>query len=346
MGIIVITIAVNPYNFLRLLGMHVYGQRNIERITDWTNVTFLENMDIATIIFQLKRWLAVLSEYNFPILLMAVPGITCLSNRNWRKGIILITYPLLHFFYVVYSGGYSRYMLPIIPLLAIGAAVAVVSLDELLKKKIKRKIRYSLLALVALVASASIILTILWDFRVSFDDTRKKARTWIEENIPGGSKIAMSEYNRVNYFYLNENREAIRLVKKLDASRIGVERKYLMKLSEDFYPYPAYYTIHINEQGVDRSLPDDLLGFLHEQGFQYLAIAFWKEDKWAGNRKLDRLPTILLKRFSPGCMIVSDMTDDMRRPFATLWHQERPGPVVEIYRIVWEEWSENEKRKL
>jgi hypothetical protein len=149
----------------------------------------------------------------------------------------------------------------------------------------------------------------------------------------------MAEHTRVNYFYLWESREAMQLVLRLDSSRMGVERKYLLGLSKSRYPQPAYFTVLLNEQGIDKNLPKDLLGFLKNQGFDYLAVAFWNEGLWAGRKWFEGIPKKLLKRFSPGKTITSDMADDLRRPFLTLWNQKRPGPVVEIYRI---DWKENE----
>jgi len=339
--IVVVTILINPYNFLRYLGMNVYFQENYTQISNWTETAFQRRFRLLPLLFELKKWLTIISEYNFPILLGAVAGFFILLVRNWRLTLVIYCFPAIHFSYIVFSGGFSRYMIPVMPALEIAAAWFAVSAMDLIREKIKpAKARICSGALIILLISYSFLIVILWDYRISYADTRTLAREWIEKHIPSQSRIVMSERNRVNYFYLWENSEAVFLINRINSERMGVERKYLSRLPDTLYPHPAYFAVHLNEQGIDDKIRKDFTGFIKAQRFDYLAVAFWVEGGWVGSEVWGEVSRERLKQFSPGERIISDMADDMRRPMATLWNQKRPGPMVEIYRINWKDGRE------
>jgi 4-amino-4-deoxy-L-arabinose transferase-like glycosyltransferase len=336
--IVTVTILINPYNFLRYLGMHLYGQVNYSQISNWTETDIHRRFNLLPLLYGVKRWMTVISEYNLPILLGGIVGSSILLVRDWRLTLIIFCFPTFHFAYIVFSGGLSRYMIPVMPALEIAAAWFAVSAINLIREKTKpARARIFSVALVILLISYSFLIVMLWDYRISYADTRTLAREWIEKHIPSQSRIVMSERNRVNYFYLWENPEAVALINQIDSERMGVERKYLYHLSEKLYPQPAYFTVHLNEAGIDDKIRNDFMGFIKAQKFDYLAVAFWVEDGWVGSEVGGEVTRERLKQFSPGEKIVSDMADDMRRPFTTLWNQKRPGPMVEIYRINWKD---------
>jgi len=333
-SIVAVIILINPYNFLRYLGMHLCNQDYGSQVFNLQDINLKERIGWTSLFYQFQRWGRIISDYNLPILLAAVPGFLIFFLRDWRLALLIFCYPAFHFFYLATSGGFSRYMLPVMPALAMAASGLVAALPKLLPGRFARaKTGFLNPLMVLLFVSYSFLMVILWDYRISFSDTRALARSWIENNIPAGSRIVMSERNRVNYFYLWENPEAIGWVQRIDPGRMGVERKYLSRLSEKDYPSPAYYAIHLNEQGIGEKIGGDFAGFIDEQRFDYLAVAFWEEGRWVGSGALQNTPRELIKRFSPGEEIISDIMDDMRKLFPTLWNQKRPGPVVEIYRI-------------
>lgn len=336
--IVAVTIFINPYNFLRYLGMHLYSQENYAQISNWTQIDLNRRFVPFRLFLQLKRWLIIISEYNLPILLGGIVGSLILLARDWRLILIIFCFPACHFAYIVSAGGLSRYMIPVMPALEIAAAWFAVSLIDLIYERITtNRARIYSGVLFVLLLSYSFVVVMLWDYRISFADTRTLARDWIEKNIPAQSRIVMSERNRVNYFYLWENPEAVNLVTQINSERMGVERKYLYRLPERLYPQPAYFTVHLNEQGIDDKIRKDFLGFIKAQKYDYLAVAYWVEGGWVGSDALGGISIELLKQFSPGKEIISDIADDMRWPLTTLWGQKRPGPKVEIYRINWKE---------
>ena len=338
--IIAITVLVNPYNFFRYVGMYLYGQENIDKISNFRAMNFAGEFHGRVFLGELKKWLGIISEYNLPILIAAMGGLGLLFLKDWRLFILIFCFPIFIFIFYAACGGFSRYMIPVMPALALAASWFIVWGQSKISKKIVVSPRYWLGIGILLVGAYSFAIVILWDYRISFTDTRALATEWIGKNIAAQSRIIMSERNSVNYFYLWENPEAISFVRVNAPERIGVERKYLSRLTEKLYPQPAYFTIHLNEPGIGNKLQTDLIDFIRDRNFDYLAVAFWEEGSWVGSQYFEKVPKELIQRFSPGEKIVSDMADNMRRPLATLWNQKRPGPMVEIYRINWKDGRE------
>src|SRR6185437_13488036 len=88
---------------------------------------------------------------------------------------------------------YARYLLPIVPFLALMAAAAVVSGVSLLRRyEIPRQVRSALIvALVLLAVAPPAYTSISYDVDASKVWTTKQASDWILREVPKGAKITI-----------------------------------------------------------------------------------------------------------------------------------------------------------
>lgn len=111
-------------------------------------------------------------------------------NRERSRGVFFISFPVIFYLQLaIRSQKFSRYVLPLVPFLAIAAGffifqVALPKANSPLKRK-------AVLLLSLLLLAGTLVKTIKADLLFSADDTRIQAKEWIEENIPVNIKIAM-----------------------------------------------------------------------------------------------------------------------------------------------------------
>jgi hypothetical protein len=149
-------------------------------------------------------------NYNLPLILFAICGLTFSIARKWRRGLLFASYPLLYFVWICSTaGGSSAALVPLHPFLAIWAAV---TFEELwfMSRRISQ-------ALVFKIGYAIILCAVLFwpvyrsgiqSYLATKIDNRSKAELWMSNRVPQGSKIAILEYYQVeldpSYFQLEE----------------------------------------------------------------------------------------------------------------------------------------------
>lgn len=96
---------------------------------------------------------------------------------------------------------WTRWVVPVIPILAIGTSFFIVSLSNVLSQWAGKRNRFQFCSWKACIVLVSILvlalpvsLSIKQDVQFSTKDTRVTAKEWIDENIPAGSKFATEEY--------------------------------------------------------------------------------------------------------------------------------------------------------
>ena len=122
--------------------------------------------------------------------ILGVIGLTWFLKKDFKKAIFLISFPALFYIHLVFkSQPFPRYVLSIIPFLAIGLAFLMFELYEKAKTKpLKTAIIVVSLALVMPTTAKSIKADMLFTRK----DTRIEAKEWIEKNIPPGTRIALA----------------------------------------------------------------------------------------------------------------------------------------------------------
>jgi len=120
-------------------------------------------------------------------------GIFLVLKNQRRKGLFLLSFPLVYFFYIARLGYFNpHYFVPLAPFLSILAAAGLWILFE------KKVPLCSLVFLFFCFLLQPLFLSARSSFIFSQPDTRQVAADWVEENIPRGAKIAQrGEYQPV-----------------------------------------------------------------------------------------------------------------------------------------------------
>lgn len=118
--------------------------------------------------------------------LLALGGIGGLIARHRRLALVLAPAPILLLLYFGNNSRFfARWMLPMYPILAMLAAWAIVALAT------RWRPRVLLPALAAVALLQPLVFSVHNDIVLAREDTRMVARTWMERNIPIGTKIVM-----------------------------------------------------------------------------------------------------------------------------------------------------------
>lgn len=124
-------------------------------------------------------------------LLFSLGGLGLIQDKDVKctqfKGLAAVF--VMIYYAAVSIGGqhYDRYVLPMIPFLCFFAAHCIWTLASYTGKQFKRVLTLLVIAASAYSLSASLV----WGQLMSQPDTRTEAKTWIESNVPSGSRIAL-----------------------------------------------------------------------------------------------------------------------------------------------------------
>ena len=224
-----------------------------------------------------------------------------------RMSILLLSFPL---FYYASMGStrhyFARYALPLLPFGAGFGAEALVVVSAWVRRRKVRWGRRLAMALAIAAIAQPLASTIRHDVVLTRQDTRTLAKQWIEANIPAGAKIATDW------------------------------PVYEPPLSRETY--------EVDTRGGE-GLSGRPLAWYREQGFDYLVassfiyrISLLDKEQDARRRAfygaLDE-ELELVQRFSPGEGDIEPpfVFDEIYSPWISVWHRERPGPVLKIYRV-------------
>lgn len=124
-----------------------------------------------------------------PMLLAGVGGLVAALWRDWKGGLVLLSFPLA--WYVAMGRGetaFYRYMLPMVPFLAIGAGLLVDSIPRPMDDAPawRRHLKWPVFLLCALPTAWSSVAVVS---RMAAGDTRDAMGAWIEANVPTDATI-------------------------------------------------------------------------------------------------------------------------------------------------------------
>jgi len=140
--------------------------------------------------------------------LVGTAGLLGLAWSNWRKGLLLLVFPVAYVLFVSrFVVRFERNMVPIVPFLALGggwlldrgATWLAGYFPQVRHTSGSRPYRslysHGLAALgVVLVLALPLAASVSYDAAISRPDLREMAGTWVEENVEQGSKIAIEHY--------------------------------------------------------------------------------------------------------------------------------------------------------
>ena len=146
------------------------------------------------------RWYArvFLTSADALWVVTGVSGLAALLVREWRKGVLLLVFPVTYFLIVSrFTVRFERNMVPLLPFLALGGAWLLDSGADWLTRRFGRGERAShrLAAVGALVVLAlPLVAGVAFDVTISRTDHREVAGRWVDESIEAGSRIAVEHY--------------------------------------------------------------------------------------------------------------------------------------------------------
>jgi hypothetical protein len=119
--------------------------------------------------------------------------------RDWKKGLLLLSFPLLY--YLVISSfvvRFERNLVPLLPFLALGGGWLLDAGSDWLIERLKwsRLLGHMLAILGAgLLVVLPLIATVSFDWALGQTDHRETAGQWVEKHIQPGTKIAIEHYS-------------------------------------------------------------------------------------------------------------------------------------------------------
>jgi 4-amino-4-deoxy-L-arabinose transferase-like glycosyltransferase len=126
-------------------------------------------------------------------------GLLAVLWRSWRRGVMLLSYPILYFGLISrFVVRFERNLVPLLPFLALGAAWLLDQCLRELKVRLKgrRALARGLVGLVGvLVLAFPLVSSVAFDHAISQTDRRETAGRWVEQNIEPGAKIAIELYS-------------------------------------------------------------------------------------------------------------------------------------------------------
>jgi len=279
-----------------------------------------------------------------PLGLLALAGLVVTALRHRPREVILLAFPLPYFLVIgSWSSRFERYTLPLVPFLALLAALGLVALAAWLRDRAARlpghllaswRPGLGLVLAVALLVGPEIIRIGHWHLLLARPDTRQVAGEWIEREIPAGSRIAMEPYSpaiRLSPAMVRAERERLG---DTVAAAITRHRYDQFLASAAGQADQGYWLFRLNRYDLD-GLVQGKVEYVVLSGFTYQryqracdrygeACRFYQE--------LERRGT-LIYLIEPGADGQALWVGDIYSPLTRLTERTRPGPPIRIYRL-------------
>ena len=287
----------------------------------------VQSKNLAGLLSSFGYYFQVLLLYEPILLFLSLIGWLILWIRSKRYGLIFLFWPFIYIA-VFYSFFHHepRYIVFIIPWLALLAGYALYSISKRLTSIIPKKLAVVLILL--LVFGYPLAVTIKYDSLLVKKDTRLLAEQWIKNNIPAGSRI-ITDWSGIK---LTATKESILNQQNIDENSLRTDDRILLSLAGQNYPQPAYYLLRLHFIGDKFS--NDLSQYLRENNYQYFIFQCWDKEKLTEQEKSIIKEGRLLKRFDSGLGDYSvDINGVFLKPVSLIFSLERFGPIIEIYQL-------------
>ncbi|MBU2472883.1 MAG: glycosyltransferase family 39 protein [Patescibacteria group bacterium] len=308
---------LHPNSFYRYIGYYFKK----EFISGYVSQSIVNSL-IQSLSF--TRNLEVLWEYGPLLVILFLISLPILFLKE-RKVFYFIGIFIIFYYLAIgpfLKWGQVRYILPIIPFLAI---VAGYGFSYLLEHIFVKNLRNSLAVIFCLLF---LFTPLYWDLSLLKPNTYVLAKNWIESNLPGGEMIINFELD--NRLILNENKESLILLSEFMPKSVSARERYLLTLDEKEYPQPNYFILYRPEK-----MPEN---FLSQNQFNYLITYWWtNQENEIAKEKISKLNynLELIQRFYPNEVGIdlTDLVNEMRQPLQLLKNIRYTGPYIEIYKI-------------
>ncbi|MEA2473783.1 MAG: hypothetical protein QOE06_1698 [Thermoleophilaceae bacterium] len=266
--------------------------------------------------------------FGYAAIVAAIAGGVIELRRNRTRGILLALFPLVMFAYLGTQTRYfGRWLLPMYPLLALLAAVALVQLASLIRNRpVVHGIAIAVLT--ALVLAQSLAADVRTSDILGKEDTRQIARDFLERHYSPGTRVVIEPAVPDNFYRLTGSRNRkrqfvrgfVRDVRRqavLDAP-LGADTTYASTLTPDLIDL-------YRQQGFCLVATMSVIRGRAENGNVPLALAYY--------RRLDRESRRIFyaSPYDLGAKPVPLHYDFSYNYYPTAY--ARPGPEVAIYRL-------------
>lgn len=285
---------------------------------------------------------------GFPVFLLGVFGAIMSLTQDWKRGLLLVSFPVAFLAFVSNTFPASRYLNIVLPCFTVAAAYGAWRVAGFAGSR--APVAMVVICLLAAVPGARD--SAKWNMFFGREDTRTLARAFIEREVPANSTILVQPYSAP----IKQSRDALveALTAKLgDPSRVPL--KYQLQLAAPPLPGPAYRVLYVGESGKTKAPPGDVdkiyispraitkdqgLGVLRAAGVNYVVLTRYGTTlpafqplEAALEREARRMA-----RLSPyrGDLDPATAPVPPFRHNGNTWIHpllERPGPVVEIWHI-------------
>ena len=284
---------------------------------------------------------SILNGTSLPFCALAIGGAAMLF-RHWRREFWLCFW-IISLYYAVnvhFSQPFSRYMMPLFPILCLLAALGWDLTQKALRNSISKKILFVAIA-------ASLLLPTLYANHLFLKkDTRDEALEWMQKNVPAGAVIVVD--NRYYAPHLSETKEQLldkySLLEKSDATK----RKRLdlmFSANEGKTTYAIYTLMRVKNQEETPYLFQRPFVAMDINEFrkiraEYLIVNYSEyHEEVEGFVREHRAQLELVKAFSP---FFDPKRQRMIDPYsgtsapdsqADLFSRRQLGPYLEIYKV-------------
>lgn len=251
---------------------------------------------------------------GYAILLLSLIGLIVAIVWRSKRAFIILSLPILLYIMMGRQQMYfARFMMPAIPPLLLWSANV---LDEAVGKWASTSKRTISLALIALAVTIQpLVNSIRLDAILEKEDTRTLAKTWIESNIPDGSKIALDWPFHGPPLSSNEQTtpESMHLYDVVIVGGSGLDMKPV-----DWY----------RDNGFDYLISSS---FIHDIPLTSKEKQALKDTFYSSLE--EEYPLIQVIVPSSSQTAVPFIFDEIYAPAISLWDRGHPGPVLRIYKL-------------
>ncbi len=278
---------------------------------------------------------------GWPVFFLGMAGAMLALVTDWRRALVWIAFPAAFLPFLANTVPAGRYLNPVLPVLALGAAYAVRRAATLAGRPAAAGVALSVLAaLPAIVASARIGPF----FRQA--DTRTLATELIQRDVPPGAAIMIQPYSVA----LRPSRESlVRALRTHLGSETLASPRFRGQLDLLPYPEPAYDVFWLGDGGLDTDKiyvsPSEFtavrsLAPITERNIRYVVLnqARGTNPAFRDLEQALEAEAALVGRFVPW-RTPENEKEERPAPFLHNTDRtvdgrlERPGPAVEIWKV-------------
>lgn len=305
-------------------------------------VQFGNEADMTAYLFHLLH--SFPEGMGLPLFLLALAGVALALLRHGRRELILLAFPLPYFLVIgSWSSRFERYTLPLLPFLALLAALCLVALAGWARDRgvrllgrsaasVRPGLGVTVVAVLLVAPEAARIVD--WHLLIARPDTRVVAGEWIEREIPNGARIAMEPYSpaiRLSPAMVRAERQRLG---DTVAGQIARHRFDQFLASAAGQAEQGYWLFRLNTYD---------LGWLAERRVEYVVLSGFTYQRY--QRACDRYPEAcrfyaelerrgtLIYAIEPGTDGQALWVGDIYSPLTRLSERTRPGPPIKIYRL-------------